>query len=124
MKDQLNVALGRVMKELRESRGLTQQQLAGICGVDQTTIAKLETGIHMPRNETWSRLLHPLRVSLAEVMTMAHERTALKGGRQVSALDPDEAALVAIYQDLTAQGRRILMDRAKACLTLHAKPRK
>ncbi len=36
------------LKELRERRGLSQEQLAKIIGVDRTTIVKYETGASRP----------------------------------------------------------------------------
>ena len=36
------------LKELRESQGLSQEQLAKIIGVDRTTIVKYETGASRP----------------------------------------------------------------------------
>ena len=36
------------LKELRESKGLSQEQLAKIIGVDRTTIVKYETGASRP----------------------------------------------------------------------------
>ena len=122
MKDKLKAAIGAVVKELRESRGLTQVDLAGACGVDQSTIAHTEAGDHMPRNETWARITPVLRVGLDEIMTLAHERMGKhQNGRRVAALDEHEYELLAAYQRLTAEGRRLLLKQADACLTLHAK---
>ena len=42
----MNIA--KKLKELRESRGLSQEQLAKIIGVDRTTIVKYETGASRP----------------------------------------------------------------------------
>jgi transcriptional regulator with XRE-family HTH domain len=45
--EDLNLSAER-LKELRESRGLSQEQLAKIIGVDRTTIVKYETGASRP----------------------------------------------------------------------------
>jgi transcriptional regulator with XRE-family HTH domain len=37
-------SLGRAVAELRLKRGLTQKQLAALCGLGQSTLARFETG--------------------------------------------------------------------------------
>lgn len=37
-------SIGKRMRELRESAGLTQTEIANLCESNQTTIAKIETG--------------------------------------------------------------------------------
>lgn len=43
--------IGKVIKELREEKNLTQQQLASALNVDKSTIAKYETGDRLPNIE-------------------------------------------------------------------------
>lgn len=43
--------IGKVIKELREERNSTQQQLASALNVDKSTIAKYETGDRLPNIE-------------------------------------------------------------------------
>lgn len=37
-------SLGRAVAELRKKQGLTQKQLAALCGMGQSTLARFETG--------------------------------------------------------------------------------
>lgn len=37
-------SLGRAIARLRQERGMTQKQLAGLCGLGQSTLARFETG--------------------------------------------------------------------------------
>jgi transcriptional regulator with XRE-family HTH domain len=37
--------VGRFMREIRESKGITQAQMAGILGISQAAVSKLEAGI-------------------------------------------------------------------------------
>lgn len=46
-----HMEIGKVIKELREERNLTQQQLASALNVDKSTIAKYETGDRLPNIE-------------------------------------------------------------------------
>ena len=48
--------LGRRLRELREGRGLTQEQLALAIGTSQPYIARIESGITEPRLDTLQRL--------------------------------------------------------------------
>ncbi len=40
--------LGKRIKELREKRGLTQQELAAMIGIDQRNLSKIECGVTFP----------------------------------------------------------------------------
>ncbi len=40
--------IGKRMRELREGAGITQTEIAKLCGSNQTTIAKMETGKTAP----------------------------------------------------------------------------
>lgn len=52
------------MVELREERGLTQEQVAKMCGLKQSAVARLESGIHFPRIDTMMKVLVPLGYTL------------------------------------------------------------
>lgn len=54
----------RTMVEIRESKGLTQVQLAEACGVKQPTIARLEQSVHSPQLDSLLRVLLPLGYTL------------------------------------------------------------
>lgn len=54
---------GERIKALRKERGLTQQQLAEVLGVDRTSIAKYETG-QLPSAEVILRLAEYFSVSV------------------------------------------------------------
>jgi transcriptional regulator with XRE-family HTH domain len=44
------------LDEIRTRRGLTQAALAAASGVSRSTVAKLETGEHLPTQETLGKL--------------------------------------------------------------------
>ena len=54
----------RTMVEIRESKGLTQAQLAKECGVKQPTIARMEKSVHSPQLDSLLRILMPLGYTL------------------------------------------------------------
>ena len=54
----------RTMVEIRESKGLTQAQLAKECGVTQPTIARMEKTVHSPQLDSLLKILMPLGYTL------------------------------------------------------------
>ncbi len=49
--------IGRAIRHCRHRRGLTQRALAERTGLTQATIARIETGLEIPRFDTVERLL-------------------------------------------------------------------
>ena len=54
----------RTMVEIRESKGLTQAQLAKECNVKQPMIARMEKSVHSPQLDSLLRILMPLGYTL------------------------------------------------------------
>jgi DNA-binding XRE family transcriptional regulator len=119
--DAMRVAVGKTIAQIRDSRGYTQTALAAEIGVDQSTLAQIEGGRNMPRLSTWMELCRVLGVSFHEVLKAAEESLRAKPGLSVVAVETDERELLKLYRDCTAEGRRVLMDRAKAVHTLFPK---
>lgn len=44
--------LGQKIKELRKSKGLTQEQLAEYAHIDNKHLSKIENGLHLPTYKT------------------------------------------------------------------------
>ncbi|MCO5165910.1 MAG: XRE family transcriptional regulator [Planctomycetes bacterium] len=61
--------LAQNLRFVRERRGLTQQQLARLCGVPRSTVANLETGAANPTLSVLGRLAQALQLSLEELLT-------------------------------------------------------
>jgi transcriptional regulator with XRE-family HTH domain len=59
----INIAM--TIKEIREEKGITQIELAKLCGVQQATISDIERGkIKSPSVETAQRIARALGVTL------------------------------------------------------------
>jgi DNA-binding XRE family transcriptional regulator len=119
--DAMRAAVGRTIAQLRDSRGFTQTALAEKAGVDQSTVAQIEAGRNLPRLSTWMELCRVLGVSFHDVLRSAEEHVKAQPGLSVVAVEAQERELLRIYRDCTAEGRRVLMDRAKAVHTLYPK---
>jgi transcriptional regulator with XRE-family HTH domain len=48
VKRDLKKAFGKVIKELREDEGLSQQELADTAGIDRSYLSDLERGLNFP----------------------------------------------------------------------------
>lgn len=61
-KDEINLQVALIGKliEARESKGLSQKQLADMCGLKQSAIARLEKMTATPKINTISKVLRPL----------------------------------------------------------------
>lgn len=59
---------GKVLKKIREKRGLTQTALADKVGVHQVTIARIETGERNPSMDLLQRLAKTLRVKVGKLL--------------------------------------------------------
>lgn len=54
----------RTMAAIREEKGLTQSQLAEMCNVKQSVIARIESSVHSPQINSLLKILTPLGYTL------------------------------------------------------------
>lgn len=59
---------GRRLRDLREARDLTQEQLAQAAGLDRQTIYRTELATHSPRADAVARLARALGVQPSELL--------------------------------------------------------
>jgi transcriptional regulator with XRE-family HTH domain len=65
------------LRQLREDKGLTQEELAAAAGCEQTTISQLECGkVRDPRYSTVAALAKVLKTSTSIVMASIAESEA------------------------------------------------
>lgn len=56
--------IGVMIRELRQNKGLTQQELADLSGMNRTTIGKIESGKFNASIDLISKLIKPLGAEL------------------------------------------------------------
>jgi len=56
------------LKQWRERRGLTQEQLASKAGLSRGFLARLETARHDPKLSTLEKLAKALKVDIAKLL--------------------------------------------------------
>jgi transcriptional regulator with XRE-family HTH domain len=69
-------AFGRVLRDIREKSGLSQETLAGIADIDRTYVSLLERGLRQPTLDTLFRLSQALDIAPATMVS----RTAVLVG--------------------------------------------
>ncbi|BCS52632.1 helix-turn-helix domain-containing protein [Geobacter sp. SVR] len=66
------VLLGERIRELRRSRGLTQEQFADLIGVEQKHVSRLELGKSFPPIERLEKIAEALQVPLRNIFDFVH----------------------------------------------------
>jgi transcriptional regulator with XRE-family HTH domain len=78
--------LGKALAALRVSRGMTQQQVAGLAGLTPQRICRTERGCHYPRQVTLKRILSGMGVTFA-ALHRAQELVENPMGEVTEAID-------------------------------------
>ncbi|KAA1058699.1 helix-turn-helix domain-containing protein [Azospirillum argentinense] len=65
---------GKMLRELREQRGLTQEDLAGLIERSVQAISAMERGQNMPRLETLIRISEKLDIPLCDIVKIFDAR--------------------------------------------------
>lgn len=71
----LKEKLGKRIRELRKSRGLTQEQVAEMIGMEPPNISKMENGFHFPKLENIEKLSRIFNVEVKELFNFEHFQT-------------------------------------------------
>ncbi len=67
MGTETTAALGNNVREVRQRKNLTQQELADECGVSRPRISEIESGEYNPSVETIEKIAQELGVSMARL---------------------------------------------------------
>jgi transcriptional regulator with XRE-family HTH domain len=59
----IEIIFGKVLKELRTDRRLSQEKLAEYCNLDRTYISLLERGLRQPSLTSIFKISHSLNIS-------------------------------------------------------------
>lgn len=79
-------AFGRNLRESRKNAGITQEELAKITGVHQTSISKIERGKREPRLGTTFRLANGVHKSPGELLDNVRREVAVVEGETIEEL--------------------------------------
>ncbi len=123
MTDELAELLGRNVRQLRQQRGLSQQQMANLSEIPRATWANIESGAANPTLHVLHRVARALQVPLQELIATPqtdvkrYPRGSLpsrkRGGVTVSSLLPEAIPATSIERlELPGHGRLVGIPRA------------
>lgn len=75
--------VGRVIREFRREKGLSQEVLSGLAGLDRTHYSKIERGLRSPTIDTLFKIAAALGVS-PHTLVMAIEQAAQAAEEEAS----------------------------------------
>ena len=73
--------VGRVIHDLREKKGLSQEVVSGVAGIGRTHLSAVERGERKPTMETFFRISDALQIKPSELMAMIENALAEKEDR-------------------------------------------
>ena len=65
---------GRIIMELRQKKGLTQEVVSGLACIPRSHLAMIERGTVDPKVETLWRIAEALGLRMSELMALVEER--------------------------------------------------
>jgi transcriptional regulator with XRE-family HTH domain len=74
MPDAPDQALAALLKQLREERDVTQEQLAFDAGITSSALSRIERGLNSPGWMTLKRIVEALDVSLIELVSALEQK--------------------------------------------------
>ena len=77
MKRDLKKAFGKVIKGLRESEGLSQQELADMAGLDRSYLSDLERGLNYPSLNIVYSLAEVFKMKASELVGRVDEEVGI-----------------------------------------------
>lgn len=70
---------GRIIRELREERGLTQEVLSGLAAVSRSHLAEIETGHTNANVETLWKISEALDMKMSELIRLVEQAIEKEG---------------------------------------------
>ena len=70
--------IGAILRQLREKRGLTQEELSGLAALDRTHYSKIERGLRSPTLDTIFKISFALDLKPHELIRVMEEQVEFK----------------------------------------------
>ena len=114
---------GRNIKRLRESRNLTQADIAKIAGVTDKAVSTWENGLKEPRMGAIEKIASYFGVKLTDIIGDEDITKVIDGVPKAKGESPEEQQLLEIYRQLDETGRAALLAAARGFLKSFARGR-
>ncbi len=104
-----SMSIGQVILELRKEYNLSQQKLADLIGVNQSTIAKIEIGRNEATASTIKKLADFFHVSADYIIERSDDFGQVTVQPPTSALSDEEKDVIRKYSSLNYPNRKLIM---------------
>ena len=65
---QLQYKIGKRIRDLRESKGISQQNLAAVCNFEKANLSRIEAGRTNPTISTLYKISQALKITISEIV--------------------------------------------------------
>ena len=72
--------IGDILRQLREKKGLTQEELSGLATLDRTHYSKIERGLRIPTIDTIFKISFALDIKPHELIKIIEEKVDFNFG--------------------------------------------
>lgn len=69
----IKVKFGKRLRELRKSKGFTQEQIAEIIDIEPPNFSKIENGLHFPQPDKIEKIAKAIGVEVQELFAFEHK---------------------------------------------------
>lgn len=76
-----NVVTGRVIRELRQKRGVSQEVLSGFASISRSHLAMIESGTKNPNVDTLWRIAEALGMTLSDLLVLIETEIMKENGQ-------------------------------------------
>ena len=120
---------GEILRSIRKKNKLSQQEFADLFHVSQSSVSQWERDTTNPDPATLMAISNYFGVSIDGLYTpithslsqesVSHYSRLIE--QQLPSYDPEEESLISAYRNLSANGQRLLRERAQELLILYGK---
>lgn len=65
--------IGKIIKNLRENKNLSQEVLSGLAGIDRSHLSKIELGLRSPTVNALYKISAALEINASEILFIAEQ---------------------------------------------------
>lgn len=117
--------IGKVIRALRNERGVSLESLAFDAGTDASSLSRVERGLQQPTEEGLRAIAKALGTSLAAMYAMAEGKT-LSGAKDASLVLPEDMAREAMqmrkyFRALTPEYQHLALELVKTLVKAQGK---
>jgi transcriptional regulator with XRE-family HTH domain len=107
-------SFGTHLKRIRESRGMTVNQLAMYSGISSASVSRYESGErNAPKPENIKKLAEALKYPYEELMTLAGHLKATEEKKTSFLTDPQKLELYEAIEGSSKETQKIILDLVK-----------